>query len=54
MKLLKDGQVVLEEFESTHRTYIANRPGVYRVEAYVKYQGKPRGWIFSNPIFVVE
>jgi len=46
--------VILEESESTHRTYIANRPGTYRVEAYISYQGKSRGWIFSNPIFVAE
>ena len=26
----------------------------YRVEAYISYQGKSRGWIFSNPIFVAE
>lgn len=54
MRLLKDGVVILEESESTHRTYIANRPGTYRVEAYISYQGQSRGWIFSNPIFVVE
>jgi hypothetical protein len=44
----------LEESENTHRTYIANRRGTYRVEVYIDYQGKPRGWIFSNPIFVVD
>lgn len=54
MRLLKNGEVVLDESQSTHRTYIANRTGTYRVEAYIDYQGKARGWIFSNPIFVVE
>jgi predicted metal-dependent phosphoesterase TrpH len=54
MRLLKDGKVILQEAESTHRTYIANQPGVYRVEAHIRYKGKSRGWIFSNPIFVVE
>jgi hypothetical protein len=54
MKLLKDGEVVFEESESTHRTYIANRTGTYRVEVYIHYQRKSRGWIFSNPIFVVD
>jgi hypothetical protein len=27
-------------------------PGVYRVEAYIEFKGKRRGWIFSNPIYV--
>ena len=26
--------------------------GVYRVECYLPYKGKRRGWIFSNPIFI--
>lgn len=54
MRLLMDGEVILRETEGTHRTYIANHPGVYRVEVYIHYSGRPRGWIFSNPIFVVE
>jgi hypothetical protein len=24
---------------------------VYRVEAYIDFLGKPRGWNFSNPIY---
>jgi hypothetical protein len=53
IRLIKDGKIVLQETESTHRTYIAVQPGTYRVEAYIHYQGKSRCWIFSNPIFVV-
>jgi hypothetical protein len=53
MRLIKDGKQVMRETEGTHRTYIANEPGVYRVEVYIQYEGKQRGWIFSNPIFVV-
>ncbi len=52
IRLLKDGEVILRETENTHRTYIASKPGVYRVEIYLHYKGKQRGWIFSNPIFV--
>jgi hypothetical protein len=54
MRLLKDGKVILQEVEGTHRTYIASEPGVYRVEVYITYKGKSRGWVFSNPIWVVE
>ena len=53
MRLLKDGEIVATETESTHHTYIASEPGVYRVEVYIEYKGKKRGWIFSNPIWVI-
>jgi hypothetical protein len=33
-------------------THLVTQPGVYRVEAYLNYLGKRRGWIFSNPIYV--
>jgi hypothetical protein len=52
IRLIKDGEVVLEEMENPYRTYIAREPGNYRVEVYIKYKGKRRGWIFSNPIRV--
>ncbi|MHB1120566.1 MAG: hypothetical protein ACYC11_10945, partial [Bellilinea sp.] len=32
--------------------YITKEPGVYRVESYIRYLGKLRGWIFSNPIYL--
>ncbi len=54
MRLVKGGKVIQREVESTHRTYIASEPGAYRVEVYIRYKGKPRGWIFSNPIFVTQ
>jgi hypothetical protein len=54
MRLLKDGKIIQRETEGTHRTHIATEPGAYRVEVYLTYEGKPRGWIFSNPIFVVR
>jgi len=52
VRLIRDGAVILEEREGTHRTFIATQPGAYRVEAYLPYKGKRRGWIFSNPIFI--
>lgn len=53
-RLLKDGKIILHEFDGTHYTHIARETGVYRVEVYIRYKGKRRGWIFSNPIFVVD
>jgi hypothetical protein len=39
-----------EDCEAAVHTVI--EPGAYRVEVYRSFQGKTRGWIFSNPIFV--
>jgi hypothetical protein len=52
IRLLRNGEIVEQETAGTHKTFIAREPGVYRVEVYIHYKGKPRGWIFSNPIFI--
>lgn len=54
MRILKDGKIIFKNNDATHYTHIANQIGIYRVEAYIDYKGKKRGWIFSNPIFVVN
>lgn len=53
LRLLKDGRVL------THRhghslEWVTDEPGVYRVEAYRRFWGKQRGWVFTNPIYVRE
>jgi hypothetical protein len=50
--LLKDGQVIQTWKNQTAGTHITTEPGVYRIEAYRRYLGKRRGWIYSNPIYV--
>jgi hypothetical protein len=50
--LLKDGRVVQTCRRRSTCTHITTEPGVYRVEAYRRYLGGKRGWIFSNPIYV--
>lgn len=54
LKLIRDGEVIMQESEGMQWTYIASKPGAYRIEAYIHYKGKLRGWIFSNPIFLIE
>jgi hypothetical protein len=51
-RLIKDGQIVQtwDRYESC--AFITKQPGAYRVEAYIDYQGRQRGWIFSNPIYL--
>lgn len=52
MCLLKDGKLMKRMHKRNTYSYHAKEPGVYRVEAYIRYKGKRRGWIFSNPIYV--
>nr|MBN1229029.1 PHP domain-containing protein [Anaerolineae bacterium] len=54
MRLIKNGEPVLTEAGGTHWTYIADEIGAYRVEAYTEFMGARRGWIFSNPIYILE
>lgn len=52
IRLLKDGQVIQTWKNKDACTHITAEPGVYRIEAYRRYLGKRRGWIYSNPIYV--
>ncbi len=51
-RLLKDGEEIKTWHNRVVCTHITTEPGVYRVEAYIYYKNKRRGWIFSNPIYV--
>ncbi|MHC1785328.1 MAG: CehA/McbA family metallohydrolase [Anaerolineaceae bacterium] len=51
-RLMKDG-ILFKRWENQEFcTQMSTQPGVYRVECYLHYLGKRRGWIFSNPIYV--
>jgi len=50
--LLKDGKVIKTWHKREICTHITSEAGVYRVEVYIHYQGRRRGWIFSNPIYI--
>ncbi len=52
-RLLKDGEIVRSWKRQTVCTHITTEPGVYRVEVYRRYWGRKRGWIFSNPIYLI-
>lgn len=51
-RLIKDGIPLREWDNRAIISYITTQSGVYRIEAYLDYKGKQRGWIFSNPIYV--
>jgi hypothetical protein len=50
--LLKDGEII-KTSKNPNLVHITDEPGVYRVEVHRNFLGKKRGWIFSNPIYVV-
>jgi hypothetical protein len=51
IRLMRNGKVI-KNAHGEAMIIIAESPGVYRVEAYKRYLGKLRGWIFSNPIYI--
>lgn len=53
-RLIHNGKVIKIWNDQEICTYISKSPGIYRVECYVQFLGKKRGWIFSNPIYVLE
>jgi hypothetical protein len=50
--LLRNGEVIRSTRKRETLVHKIEEPGVYRVEAYIQFKGKRRGWIFSNPIYV--
>jgi hypothetical protein len=51
-RLIRDGRVIKIWKDQLVGAHITKEPGVYRVEAYIPFQGRLRGWIFSNPIYI--
>jgi hypothetical protein len=52
--LLRNGEIIKTWDKQEICSIVVNDPGVYRVECTISYFGKERGWIFSNPIYVVK
>lgn len=52
VRLLRDGELVEERHSIQSMVKTITQTGAYRVEAYVEFEGKRRGWVFSNPIYV--
>jgi hypothetical protein len=51
-RLIKDGKTIKTWSKRETCMHITTEAGVYRVEVYIEYLGRLRGWIYSNPIFV--
>lgn len=50
--LLRNGKKIAEWQGQDICTKVVNEPGVYRVECFISYLGRKRGWIYSNPIYI--
>jgi len=53
IRIIRHGEIVAEIKNETHLTHIPIEKGAYRVECTIPYQKKERGWIYSNPIYLV-
>lgn len=53
IRLICGGEVVAEAMNEDSLTHYPIEPGAYRVECHKMYEGKKRGWIYSNPIYLV-
>jgi hypothetical protein len=51
-RLIRNGQPVQKWENRETCMYITGEPGAYRVEVFIDYLGRRRGWIYSNPIYV--
>jgi hypothetical protein len=51
IRILRNGEIIAQT-EGDRLTLVAHHAGVYRAEAYRRFYGKERGWIFANPIYV--
>jgi hypothetical protein len=52
IRLLHNSLPVAEVKNETQLTHIPVEPGAYRVECHIPFQGRERGWIFSNPVYL--
>lgn len=52
LRLLHNGAEIKKWDNSEAAVITVTEPGAYRVEASVTFNGKKRGWIYSNPIYL--
>jgi hypothetical protein len=50
--LFHNGEKIKKWEHQDHCVFIVSKPGVYRVEIKIKYLGRVRSWIYSNPIYI--
>ncbi len=53
IRLIRAGVEVVAREQGRSLRFTTAEPGAYRVEAWKRWRGKMRGWVFSNPIYVM-
>jgi hypothetical protein len=53
-RLIRAGTGVVRAGSGGRAEFRPTLPGAYRLEAYRRFRGRRVGWIFSNPIYLVE
>jgi hypothetical protein len=52
IRVIHNGEVVASTASGQSLTHIPLASGAYRAECSLAYEGRERGWIFSNPIYI--
>jgi hypothetical protein len=52
IRLIHNGCVVASMPNGQNLTHTPVEPGAYRIECLLPYEGRERGWIYSNPIYL--
>lgn len=51
LRLIRNGEAIARS-EGVAFEHSVSRAGVYRLEAHREYRGRPRPWIYSNPVYL--
>jgi hypothetical protein len=54
IQLICNGNVVAESAGSSQLLHQTEEPGAYRAQVFRRYAGRKRGWIYSNPIYLIQ
>lgn len=52
IRIIHNGRIVAEDPATVSLAHHPTEPGAYRVECLREYEGRQRGWIYSNPIYL--
>lgn len=52
IRVIHNGNVVASTTSGQSLTHVPLDPGAYRAECSLEYEGRERGWIYSNPIYI--
>ena len=54
LRLIHNGRTLCVQENSDLLVKVIDEPGAYRLEASLQHLGNPKGWIYSNPIYIMK